>query len=335
MNRLLITLLLFPLCLCADGIVDITPKILHLNTIRDTDEVTGTFTLRNVSGKTMNITKVKTFCGCTYIEPTTRSVSPGNSTKITVKYSPKGKQGPQETEVHVFTNLQSNPVVLRFDANVLRNHHLSDDILSFGEFRRGKEVEKQIWLAPLDHPNFQVNNVTLKVNEKNMRNHFAVSSGYGTYDKLYPGERRAFWVKVRVSKDVSFGKATGNLVFTTNIPQKEVITLPFFAKIAGDISLSREHIAMGMLRKGKKASRNLMVYPTEESEKVVVTSVKCSLPFVTAKIFPIIENQYYEIKFFANVSGREKRGEFRGKVTIHTSNKNQPVITLPIQGFIR
>lgn len=335
MNRLLITLLLFPLCLYADSIVDITPEILHLNTIRDTDEVKGTFKLRNISGKIMKIERVKTFCGCTYIEPTTRSISPGQSTEITVKYSPKGKQGPQETEVHVFTNLQSNPLVLRFDANVLRNHHLSDDILSFGEFRRGKEVEKQIWLSPLYYPKFQVKNVTLKINEEDMRNSFTVASGYGTYDKLYPGERRAFWVKVRVSKDVSFGKATGNLVFTTNIPQKEVITLPFFAKIAGDISLSREHIAMGMLKKGKKASRNLMVYPTEENERVVVTSATCSLPFITTKIFPIIENQYYEIKFFSNVSGREKRGEFRGKVTIHTSNKSQPVITLPIQGFIR
>ncbi|WP_372365983.1 DUF1573 domain-containing protein [Candidatus Uabimicrobium sp. HlEnr_7] len=335
MKKILIALLFCPLFLFADKIADITPKVLHLNTIKDTDNVSGTFILKNTSGKTLQINRVKTFCGCTYIEPKVKTIAPGNTTKLTVKYSPKGKQGPQETEVHVFTNLQENPLVLRFDATVLRNHFLSDDILSFGEFRRGKQVEKKIWLSPLELPNFRVKTVELKINEKNMTTSFSVSSGYGYYDKLYPGKRRGFWVKVRASKDIDFGKATGNLVFITNIPQKEVISLPFFAKVAGDISLSRDHIGMGMLRKGKKISRNLMVYPTEESERVVVQKVKCSLPFISAKIFPIIENQYYEIKFVSQLSGREKRGEFRGKVTIHTSNEKQPVIVLPIQGFIR
>ena len=328
-------MLMCPLCLLADKIVNITPKVLELNTIRDTDDVSGTFTLHNISNKALYIKKVKTFCGCTSSEPTSRNIAPGNKTKITVNYSPRGKQGPQETEVHVFINLQENPIVLRFNANVLRNHHLSDDILSFGEFRRGKQMEKQIWLSPNDFPNFQVKNVELKISEPQMRSHFSVSSGYGTYDKLYPGKRRAFWVKVGVSKNVGYGKASGNLVFTTNIPQKEVISIPFFAKIAGDISLSREHISMGMLRKGRKATRNLMVYPTEESERVVVQKVECSLPFIRPQISAIIPNQYYEVKFVANLRGNEKRGEFRGKVTIHTSNQNQAIITIPIQGFVR
>lgn len=334
MCKIILTIFAITTFTFANGI-KVTPSVHHFGTIKDSQTVVGTFQFTNHSQRTLEIKKVKTFCGCTFMEPPTRSLKPGETTRLTVNFNPKGKSDFIEWEVHVFTNLQQAPTALKFDATILRDHHLSDDVVSFGEFRRGKRVDKTIWFSPRQFPNFKISKVELQLDNKKMAKFLEFRYGMGNYDKLFPGKRKAFWAKITATENIPFGKITGSINFTTNVPGVEYVHIPVFAKVAGDISLSRDHVTMGMLKKGRPVTRNLMVYPTEENEHVVIESAQSSLPFIKTSVHAIIPNQYYEIKIISALSGKEPRGEFRGMITIHTSNSNQSKIEVPTQGYIR
>jgi hypothetical protein len=78
-------------------------------TIPPTDTVEAVFTVSNTGGKTLEITKVQTSCGCTAGMMDSQSILPGKSSRLRVTYDPRGKNGPQNRALTLFTNDPQNP----------------------------------------------------------------------------------------------------------------------------------------------------------------------------------------------------------------------------------
>ena len=77
----------------------------NMGTLHDSDTVrVVTFTLRNVSDSAVTITNVTTHCGCTAAEFDKSPVAPGASSRIVVRYNPKGREGTIDTGAFVYTD---------------------------------------------------------------------------------------------------------------------------------------------------------------------------------------------------------------------------------------
>lgn len=68
------------------------------------------YTFCNVSTDTVNITRVRTLCGCTETNEPARRVPPGETDSITIRFLPLGKLGPVHQRAYVYTTLSSQPV---------------------------------------------------------------------------------------------------------------------------------------------------------------------------------------------------------------------------------
>lgn len=68
------------------------------------------FTLKNESGKTLNISGINTSCGCTASKVEKTSLAPGESVPIEVSFDTKGYSGKVEQFVYVNTDDVDNPV---------------------------------------------------------------------------------------------------------------------------------------------------------------------------------------------------------------------------------
>ncbi len=69
------------------------------------------FSLKNVTGRVLNIKDINTSCGCTTSGTKQKSLKPGESTLIEVKFNSKGYSGNVEQFVYVNTDDLDNPVV--------------------------------------------------------------------------------------------------------------------------------------------------------------------------------------------------------------------------------
>jgi hypothetical protein len=77
--------------------------------IPPTETVEAVFTVSNTGGKTLEITKIQTSCGCTAGMMDSQSILSGKSSRLRVTYDPRGKNGPQHRVLTLSTNDPLNP----------------------------------------------------------------------------------------------------------------------------------------------------------------------------------------------------------------------------------
>lgn len=78
-------------------------------TISQDQKVTTDFTFTNTGKTDLNIRATKANCGCTVSNPDKDTLAPGESSKISVTFNPRGRRGKQQKTITVFSNDPSNP----------------------------------------------------------------------------------------------------------------------------------------------------------------------------------------------------------------------------------
>jgi hypothetical protein len=99
--------------------IEFENKVFDFGTIKEGDSPSSEFKFKNTGKSDLVIRKVKATCGCTAVEPATKVISPGATSKIDVTFRSRGKKGVQNKTVTVITNDPENPTVsLKVSGNV-------------------------------------------------------------------------------------------------------------------------------------------------------------------------------------------------------------------------
>ena len=108
-------------------------KLTHdFGTIQETDgDATVVFKLTNEGDSPLIITRAQASCGCTSPQYSKKPIRPGESSEIKVTYHAKGRPGPFDKSVYVYSNDKSSErVMLTITGNVINN---GDKILTYTE----------------------------------------------------------------------------------------------------------------------------------------------------------------------------------------------------------
>jgi hypothetical protein len=74
-----------------------------------TDMVQTVFKVSNNGGKTLEISRIQTSCGCTAGMMDSQTVKPGTTSRLKVTFDPRGKHGRQARTLWLFSNDPKNP----------------------------------------------------------------------------------------------------------------------------------------------------------------------------------------------------------------------------------
>lgn len=108
------TLINPPLMKQGEQILRFDKAVLHIGTMTEDDAPKiYHFTYTNVSDKTINLTRVRTTCGCTVADVHTGEILPGESGVIALTYNPKNHPGTIDTNVFVYLSLSDKMPVAR------------------------------------------------------------------------------------------------------------------------------------------------------------------------------------------------------------------------------
>jgi hypothetical protein len=312
-------------------LIEVSPPVHHMGSVPDNQPVHCVFILTNRSQEVMKIVKVNTPCVCTVATPNPSELEPGRETRVEIILNPKNRFGFLRWEIGVVTNLSEAAILLPFDVTIYKDGFISQEAVYFGEIRRGVAVEKKIWVSPRLAPDFHVNKVYCEVPD--LPECFAVSWEAVVYDGFYPAPRRAYCINVAPRKDIPFGRIEGKLYILTDAPGYEKIELPVAVVVSGEIGLSRDYLAFGLVAHKRAVTKSIMVY-NREGKSFKMQSANVNLPFAHTEIKNIIPDQYYEVSVTVRPDRGTSAGEFRGKLTIATSSEDQPTLHVAVQGFV-
>lgn len=116
------TLINPPLIKGAEHILRFDKTVLNIGTLTEDDAPKMyRFTCTNVSGKAINLTRVRTTCGCAVADVRTGEISPGETRVVVLTYHPKNHPGTIDTDAFVYLSCsEKHPVArLTLTGNVL------------------------------------------------------------------------------------------------------------------------------------------------------------------------------------------------------------------------
>ena len=103
------------------AIIEFDTKDYDFGTVKEGDEVEGTFKIANKGKIDLIITDAKASCGCTVPEWPKEAIKPGDSAEIKFSFNSKGRTGKQSKTITLQTNTANVTETLRIGGTVTPN----------------------------------------------------------------------------------------------------------------------------------------------------------------------------------------------------------------------
>lgn len=117
-------------------------------------QVGAIFTGKNIGTKEIIIRDIKTSCGCTSAEPSSRKIPPGEMVEIKTIFNIGSRTGVQQKQIVLITNDQTESnVVLTLRCNIPEIAKLSPPFL---KWKAGEAMEEQEIIVKIQEPEIEV-----------------------------------------------------------------------------------------------------------------------------------------------------------------------------------
>jgi hypothetical protein len=118
----------------------------------------------------------------------------------------------------------------------------------------------------------------------------------------------------------------------TNSSKQRLLVIPFFGEITSDVSVFPEEVSYGVVRRGEEAVKQILV--TVHKNGIQLKEFKLEPDYFSLQVIPTDTKDYLH-RLEITLGGDMPPGRFSGTLTIHTTSKDQPVLTIPIYGVVK
>jgi len=307
--------------------ISVDPMMKDAGTVAKGEKIETVFTVKNSGTQDLVITDARPSCGCT-VASFDRTVKPGQTGKITAAVDTKNFTGPITKTVSVVSNDPETPQLaltikavvkpyveidptefVRFSA--IRGDTASQDLILFSS-----EKDFQPTVAESSQPYVKAQVAPASDKEK-------LEGKTGTQYKLH----------VTLEPTAPVGVLNAPVHVKTGVAKQPDIEIRVSGIVRDRISVTPASIVFGNFTPGKDViSRNVIFTNNKPGQAVRVQKVDSSVSGISAEIVPMTEGVNYTIVL--KPKNDLKKGEFSGTLKIYTSDKDRPVVEVPISGNV-
>ena len=338
MNRRIIPTLLAALALLAPAVsatAEGKPRAVPLAPIEEFDiipkgqVISHTFEIKNEGDAPLELTDVRPACGCT-VARYDKTIAPGEVGKVSVKIKTDNFAGPIAKSVAVFTNDSENPKLqLVVKAQVKPYIQVLPGYVRYN-YVQGEEVQpisQTVWAED----GSDVNVVGVQPPHDYVKVSFREATDEERKEK---STGRQWRVIVSIDKDSPVGPLTDYVVVQLDHPKQKVAKIP----VSGFVR-PRQHITPQEVDFGKLDNlplRRTFHFSNFITDPIELTSIDTGFEAITAEVTPSSREteKGYRFKLLLTIGPEMPKGAFDSEIKIHTTDEQNPVITLPIKGII-
>ena len=272
-----------------------------------------TFVLRNEGTSTLQITNIRSSCGCTVGHVSSHNLLPGESGKISANYNLRGRQGPQRSVLTLETNDPSNPrAQMTMGGVAVQELQVRPNRVFHGQIHTGQKSVRQIEIIGLEEHPFEIKDIESDTEWVSAR---ALDSGPSHYYRID--------IETRAPQEV--GVFQNMVRIHTTHPKFPVIEVPVNAQIAGALSYAPNTISL-LAGQETPVTRYVVVRPGAVQE-FEITEVVPPEDDIRVQILNM-PNQGYRIQLTNLLPSEKLAGS---NLRIHTNVEGMDVINIPFQ----
>jgi len=279
--------------------------------------------IRNVGNADLIISDLRSTCGCVTARMHDKIIPPGRMRKAVLVFDTKQLTGAQTKYVYFQSNDPVSGVMsLGIDVFVRPSKVLVSRAVSLGDVRLRQRAKLTIYVRDPGDGSLKVDKV---VSDSPIL--AASLSRCKPADTNYPG----YEVNLQMEAGAARGEFRSTVRLFTNLPKEPVVTVLVTATITGGVEAFPEMLFFGRLKKGQEASKSVTV---SKADRTPFTIGKVDSPFeyLTVSVSSREDTKSYTL--LAILEDNAPVGYIKGDVVIHTNNRDQPEIRVPVYALV-
>jgi len=303
-------------------IISFKAPVYNFGEIFKGEKVEHVYKFKNSGKGVLKIKDVKVSCGCTAAVVKSKEVLHNGNGEINIIFNSNSAVGKISKDITVYSNDPDNPMYKLTITGVINEEVVvKPRKLNIADVVYGKGIKRTLSVKSIVAPMFTISKV--------------ISTNPDIATTLTKEkEKNEYSIDVSLSKEAKLGRLGSKIVIHTNSKNMEKVTVPFYGRVVGDISIYPPRLSCGTVK--QKEEKKVVVFATTYNDDVNISKVEIFPDFLEANVAKKEEN---EKKMTYKISVTLKKdapvGRFKGELKIFTSSRNQPVIDVPVYGMVK
>ena len=333
----------------ADAADDKAPRLTIVEPVKEYGEVAKgdkldwTFVIKNTGNADLQVIAARPGCGCT-VADFDKVVKPGQTGKVTAHVDTTNFTGPIAKTVSLETNDPTSPsstltihavvkpYVEAFPAGFVRFMQLQGDVAT-----------QSVTLYSEEDEPFEIKDVQVPIDPTTNKPVGWVTVAYHKLDDAdrVPNVGKAGQNQYRVDitvggNDAKVGPMADKIRILSNSKHQPEYPISVTGVIRPTYRVEPTMLNFGEVAPSDAAAtRSVLLHSNDlkTPEQFQVTKVESDVPAITTAFKPLAQKGDFEVTL--QVAPNAKPGDIDGTVKIYTSDKINPVVTLPVKGTVK
>lgn len=313
---------------------DAKPKAVPVEPIVDVgivargEPIVHDFEIRNEGQATLELTDVSPSCGCTVAEYDPR-IEPGKTGKVRTKLDTSDFPGAISKSVAVFTNDPENPKLqLVIKAEVKPYLRVTPGYARF-IYVQGEPIgviEQAIWAED----GYDISILDVKKDSKFVK----VTQREATAaERDEKATGREFIVGVTIDPDSPVGVLRQYVELKVDHPKQKVVKIPVTGFVRPRQHVTPQQVDFGKLEASSLPLQRTLDFTNFITAGIEVTGIETGVEGLEAEARST-EDSGHRFKLRLTLSPELPKGDFSGTMKIHITDKQNPIVEVPIRGTV-
>jgi hypothetical protein len=307
--------------------IEVTPETKDAGVVAKGQVIETTFVVKNNGGSDLVISDARPGCGCT-VASFDKVIKPGAEGKVITSVDTKSFSGPISKSVLLVSNDPERGQI---------NLFVKATVKPFVDILPQPYVRVAVVKGDSDS-----RDVILLSEEKTFKPTVAESSQpyvkaeiapAGEKDKIPGRLGEQYRLRITVTPDAPEGLLNAPVRIATGVAQQPTVEIPISGVVRARVSVTPVLVNFGNFTAGKDPiTRNIVVTNNKPGTPVKVTKAEVSIPGFITDVVPTQEGVSYTV--VVKASDKVRKGALDGTVKLYTTDKEKPMIELPLRGEV-
>lgn len=280
------------------------------------DAVSHVFTFTNTGNAVLEITRVRSGCGCTASNLSSDRIAPGQSGEIRVSFNTRGYRGRKSQYVYVTSNAPASPTLrLTLATTVKTLAAFSPRHLQFGRVMEGRAEVREISLV-FDGEPAAVREISVEPNLFSAR-------------ILESGEAGRIPIEVSISPEAPPGQHRGTLTARLDHPRFPSLTARLHAVVEEAVQFSPRTLSFNRAEQESGTVKEIRIVNKGE-KPIAIQGAASQIPeFEVVEIKTVIPGKEFTVT--VRLRPPAEPGNYSGNIRIATDRPGEELIEVPLR----
>ncbi len=289
------------------------------------------FEIRNEGSAVLELKDVRPACGCT-VAQYDKKIAPGESGKVKASVKTDNFGGPIAKSIAVFTNDPDNPKLqLVVKANVKPYVSVVPGYARYN-YVQGEPVgsiQQTLWAE--DGSDVEI------VSVKPPYDHLKVRYREATEEERHEkGKGKQWHIEVELDSQSPIGALRDYVEIRLNHAKQKTVRIPVSGFVRPRQHITPPEIDFGQLQGASLPLRRTLHFTNFITSAIELTDIETSIQGLSGQIQNAAkkDDAGYRFKLLLTLGPEMPKGAFESTIKIHTTDKQNPVVELPIKGTV-